>query len=62
MYVSNAFYKAGLSGRKPKASEVLGDGPFAFAHVEIPARPEFGTVHLPDPEQLVAIVAEQLRD
>jgi hypothetical protein len=60
MYVSNAFFKAGVSGRKPQAEEVLGDGPFRFAHLEIPARPEFGTVHLPEPEQLVEIVRRQL--
>ena len=60
MYVSNTFFKAGLSGRKPKAEEVLGDGPFRFAHLEIPAQPQFGTVHLPEPGQLVEIVLRQL--
>jgi hypothetical protein len=60
IYVSNTLFKAGVSGRKPKAEEVLGDGPFRFARLEIPARPEFGTVHLPDPGQLVRVVRQQL--
>ena len=27
------FFKAGVAGRKPRAEEVLGDGPFRFAHL-----------------------------
>lgn len=57
IYVDNRLFKSGFStGRKPKAEEILGDGPFTFVRLELVTKHEFGTVHLPDPDALTELV------
>jgi hypothetical protein len=61
LYVVNAKYRDGATlGRKPPPGTVLGNR-FSYAELSVPTRREFGTVHLPDPEETVATVKCALR-
>jgi hypothetical protein len=53
LFVGNSRFMSNDGGRKIAASQLLGDGPFHFLRMELPVRREYGTVHLPDPREVI---------
>lgn len=57
VFVGNPRFLSGSSGRKIPAPDLLSDGPFAFAILELPTRHVYGVVHLPDATEVVTTLA-----
>jgi len=57
LYISNARFRAGARGRKPRTAEIL-DGarpPFRYEELELATQHTFGCVHLPGAADITAI-------
>lgn len=64
LYISNPRYKTQFgSGRKSKSKDLLADAnpPFKFEVLELQTRHEFGTVHLPDKEQIKKLAPKLMK-
>ncbi len=56
LYVGNARYRSAEGGRKVPAEQIVGPS-FRHVAISLAARPEFGTVHLPDADETIRQVA-----
>jgi hypothetical protein len=57
LYIRNPRFRDGTRGRKPRTAEILAgaDPPFRYQELSLPARHEFGCVHLPEAGQIRTI-------
>ena len=57
LYISNARFRDGASGRKPRTTSILAGAapPFRCEEFRLTTRHEFGCVHLPEAGQITAI-------
>jgi hypothetical protein len=57
LYISNARFRDGTRGRKPRTADILaGAQPgFRYEELRLPTRHEFGCVHLPEADEIQAV-------